>query len=57
LATGVSSQGKGVGLIEVVEKAETTSRIHWVSQSVLISISNFIGIWWTVWSSAEGNFV
>eukprot|EP00475_Leptophrys_vorax_P025479 TRINITY_DN3569_c0_g2_i1.p1 TRINITY_DN3569_c0_g2~~TRINITY_DN3569_c0_g2_i1.p1 ORF type:complete len:1212 (-),score=305.94 TRINITY_DN3569_c0_g2_i1:1931-5425(-) len=29
LATGVSSQGKGVGLIEAVGKAETTSRIHW----------------------------
>ena len=29
IATGISARGRGVGLIEVVMKAETTSRIHW----------------------------
>lgn len=29
LQTGVTQQGRGVGLIEVVGNAETTSRIHW----------------------------
>lgn len=29
LATGITSRGRGVGLIEVVPESETTSKIHW----------------------------
>jgi phosphatidylinositol-4,5-bisphosphate 3-kinase len=45
LATGVSSQKRGVGLIEVVENADTTSHIHWVRNSIfLFALISFAGI-------------